>query len=96
MYQLQGYAGNRFRRAEKNRGKLLGIHQYANAAGMSCAMVVYMGAVKPDPARMPAPGARMRSPDASRRSQILFSLPRPVAARALDTTTIISNKEAEA
>lgn len=95
MYQLQGYAGNNFRRARK-QGRALGIHQYANAAGMSCAMVVYMEAVESDLMRMSASGASTRSLAASLRLQRMPRvLLRNIAVRTLDTTTIISNKEPE-
>ena len=75
----------------------MGSHQYAGAAGMSCVMNVYVEAVGSNLGHASAPGIRThfqstfprlrRTPHASLRR---------VSARTLDTTTIISNKEAEA
>mgnify|MGYP006196677245 CR=1 FL=1 len=82
---------------QKKQGQALGIHQYASAAGMSCAMVVYMEAVGFNSVRISAPSTCTRLPDASLSSlQTPRFLLRRIAARSIDTTTIISNKEAEA
>lgn len=75
----------------------MGIHQYASAAGMSCATAVYMKAVESNLARISAPGGDTRLPNTSLRRRRMPRLRlRHTKVRTLDTTTIISNKEAEA
>lgn len=83
MDRLQGLAGNCFRHKQKQGRILLESHRYANAAGMSCAAIACRSNVGFRAARR---FARECGVPASRR----------ISTRIFNTTTVISNKEAEA